>query len=176
MAEQYLGEIRTFAFTFAPQGWAYCNGQTLSIQSSTALFALLGTTYGGNGTTNFQLPNLQSRFAIHFGQGAGLTNYIPGETGGAQTVTLGVTNLPAHNHLVNVADTPGTTANPTGAIHAQPSSGNPRPLVYSTASPDQTMAAGSISSTGGNIPFNIIPPYLCLNFCIALTGIFPSRN
>jgi microcystin-dependent protein len=178
MAEQYLGEIRTFAFNFAPSGWAQCNGQTLAIQSNTALFSLLGTTYGGNGTTNFQLPNLQSRIGIHQGQGAGLSPYQIGETGGLENVTLLTTNLPAHNHSINISSTGANVTDPSGALLAETNNGNPRSSypTYTSGSATGTMASGAVATVGGSQPHNNLQPFLCLNFCIALQGIFPSRN
>jgi microcystin-dependent protein len=173
MSDQYLAEIRQFAFNFAPVGWAFCNGQTLAISQNAALFSLLGTTYGGNGTTTFQLPNLQSRVAIHQGQGAGLSTYVIGQIGGVENVTLTVAQMPAHNHLVNAA---GDLAN-----HGSPNSkilGASDIPLYVTTPPTSpvTMSSTMIGIAGGSQSHPNIQPYLTLTFCIALVGIYPSRN
>ena len=147
-----------------------CNGQLLPISENTALFSLLGTFYGGNGTSNFALPNLQSRVGIHQGTGTGLSNYVIGETGGAETVTLTQNQMPQHGHSVAAANA-ATTTRPAGAVLGR------TPNASYDGSPDgTTMNAAMIGTAGGSQPFGIIPPYLCLNFCIALQGIFPSRN
>jgi microcystin-dependent protein len=171
MSEPFLGEIRTFGFNFAPQGWAMCNGQILSIAQNTALFALLGTTYGGNGTTNFALPDLQGRVGIHQGQGNGLSTYVIGEVSGTENVTLLTGQMPQHSHgLIANAGTAGVSR-PDGAVLARTGAN-----TYAAAPDGTAMNAGAIGSSGGNQPFSIIQPFLCLNFCIALEGIFPSRN
>ena len=171
MAEAFLGEIRLFGFNFAPVGWAMCQGQLLSIQQYSALFALLGTYYGGNGTTNFALPDLRGRVPIGVGQGPGLTPYVQGQQGGSETVTLSVNQMPAHSHAVNAEASTANSDKPTGAIPGK--AGTPS---YSTSAPTTTMNAAMIGPTGGSQPFGIEPPYLALNWCIALQGIFPSRN
>jgi microcystin-dependent protein len=171
MAEPFLGEIRMFGFNFAPQGWAMCNGQTLSISSNAALFALLGTTYGGNGTTTFQLPNLQSRVAIHMGQGTGLSPYVEGQLGGVENVTLTTNQMPLHTHPVGASDAPAAATRPAGAVPARTTAS-----AYAAAPDGTVMNAGMIGNTGGSQPFSVIQPYLTINFCIALEGIFPSRN
>ena len=172
MAEAFLGEIRLFGFNFAPVGWAFCNGQLLPISENQALFALLGTIFGGNGTTTFALPNLQSRVPIHFGQGPGLTPYVMGESAGTETITLTSQQMPQHNHTVNVVGSGGNSDTPKGNVLAKASSPN-----YSTSAPDgSTMNPSTISFAGKSQPFSIIQPYLAVNFCIALQGIFPSRN
>jgi microcystin-dependent protein len=171
MSEPFLGEIRMFGFNFAPSGWAMCNGQLLSIAQNAALFALLGTTYGGNGTTTFQLPNLQSRVAIHMGQGNGLSPYVEGQVGGTENVTLTNNQMPQHNHPVTASDGNASATRPGGAVL-----GRVQTAIYG-ASPDGTvMNAGMIGNSGGSQPFSILQPYLVVNFCIALQGIFPSRN
>lgn len=171
MAEPFLGEIRMFGFNFAPVGWAFCNGDLLPISQNTALFSLLGTTYGGNGTSNFALPNLQSRVAVHMGEGSGLSSYDIGQDGGSETTTLLESQLPAHNHLVNVHDNEGAFARPKGNVLARSSVEG-----YARTSDGSTLNQGALSATGNNQPFNNIQPYLVLNFCIALQGIFPSRS
>jgi microcystin-dependent protein len=169
MAEPFYGEIRAFGFNFAPRGWAMCNGQLLPIAQNTALFSLLGTTYGGNGQTTFGLPNLQSRVPMHFGQGPGLSSVNLGEQAWVENVTLNATQMPQHNHAANATQGPATASRPGGAI---PSGGG----AYSSAAADTTMAAGFIGTAGGSQPHENRQPYLALNYCIALEGIFPSRN
>lgn len=173
MAEPFLGEIRMFAGNFAPVGWAFCNGQTLAISSNTALFAILGTFYGGNGISTFALPNLQGCVAIHQGTGPG-GSFSIGETGGAPSTTLTISNLPSHNHVLNAVASGGNQASPAGALPAIESTGTS--LDYSTAAASASMASGAISPTGGGTPINIMQPFLTLSFIIALEGIFPSRN
>jgi microcystin-dependent protein len=168
MSEPFLGEIRIFGFNFAPRGWAFCNGQILSIAQNTALFSLLGTTYGGNGQTTFALPNLQSRVPVHFGQGPGLSSYALGQQAGTESVTLLVTQLPQHNHTVGASTQSDITGNPTGNVPAGGAS-------YDTTA-NAAMSSTMIGQTGGNQPHENLQPYLALNFCIALAGIFPSRN
>jgi microcystin-dependent protein len=166
MATPFLGEIKIMSFSFAPKGWALCNGQLMSIQQNQALFALLGTTYGGDGRVNFALPNMQNRVPLHFGNG-----FTQGELGGTDTVTLNVTQLPGHSHtpVANTAGATQTTAAGnlwcTGSVNQ-----------YSTAAPNTPMNPAAISSTGGSQAHNNLSPYLVLSFCIALSGIFPSRN
>jgi microcystin-dependent protein len=171
MSEPFLGEIRTFGFNFAPTGWAMCNGQTLAISQNAALFSLLGTFYGGNGTTTFALPNLQSRVGIHQGQGNGLSTYVIGEVSGAENVTLNANQMPGHSHgLIANAGTAGVSR-PDGAVLARTATN-----TYAAAPDGTAMNAGAIGRSGGSQPLGIIQPFLCLNFCIALQGIFPSRN
>jgi len=174
MAEPFLGEIRMFGFNFAPEGWAMCNGQTLSISQNTALFALLGTTYGGNGTTTFALPNLQSRVAVHQGQGSGLSPYVIGETTGAESVTLLASQMPSHTHSIQCNTNGGNQASPANGYPAVESTGTS--LDYSSATPNNTMSPSALTSVGGGQPHTNIQPVLCVNFCIALQGIFPSRS
>jgi microcystin-dependent protein len=172
VATPFLGEIRTFAFNFAPQGWALCNGQILSIPQNAALYSLLGTTYGGNGTTTFALPNLQSRVAIHMGQGTGLSQYFEGQVGGTENVTLNSNQMPQHSHPLEGSSSPGSASRPAGAVLAR------SPDDIYAASPDGTVLnAGAVGTSGGSQPFGILQPYLVLNFCIAIEGgIFPTRN
>lgn len=172
MSEPFLGEIRMFGFNFAPIGWAQCNGQVLPISQNTALFSLLGTFYGGNGTSNFALPDLRSRVAVHEGQGTGLAQYVIGQRGGVENVTLLGTQLPAHSHSVNASSATAVEARPAGAVLAHAGAS-----VYASAPDGATvMNSGMISNTGGNQPHPNVQPYLTVNFCIALQGIFPSRN
>ena len=170
MSEQYLGEIRLFGFNFAPEGWAMCNGQLLPISSNTALFNLLGTTYGGDGVRTFALPNLEGRVAIHQGQDPSGSAYVIGEVGGSENNTLNVNQMPAHNHEVLGHNGPSNSPKPVGRVPATTSSD-----AYASA-PVNPMAAGMIGATGGSEPFSILQPYLTLNFCIALEGIFPSQG
>ncbi len=168
----YLGEIMLVPFTFAPRVWAFCNGQLLPINQNQALFSLLGTTYGGNGTTNFALPNLQGRVAIHRGQGPGLTNRFLGEQGGEQAHTLLVGALPAHTHTARAASSGANSAAPTSAlVPAQ----NPSLIPEWGTTANATMGAGAITNTGGGQPHQNLQPYLVLNYVIALQGIFPPR-
>ncbi|HJQ70523.1 MAG TPA: tail fiber protein [Blastocatellia bacterium] len=171
MSEPFLGMIAIYGFNFAPRGWAMCNGQILPIAQNTALFSLLGTTYGGNGQTTFALPNLQSRWPLHFGQGPGLSSYDLGQSAGTETVTLTTQQIPAHTHQVAGTDNDGTTTKPDSTTVL--AAGN----QYAPAPAAVIMSPAWIPpSGGGNQPHSIIQPYLALNFCIALEGIFPSRN
>ena len=178
--DQYLGQILMVAFDFAPRGWALCAGQLLSIQQNQALFSLLGTTYGGDGRTTFALPDLRGRMALHPGQGPGLPNYRQGERSGTPTTFLSVNNLPPHNHPINASSGEGTQSNPTGAFPANANVVAERgadPVgvdAYATSS-NGTMASGMVGNSGGGQAFNNMPPYLALNYIIALQGIFPSR-
>lgn len=170
MADQFVAEIRLFAGNFAPTGWAFCNGQILPIASNTALFSLLGTTYGGNGTTNFALPNLQGCAPMHPGQGPGLSLHNLGETGGAQTVTLSNSEIPAHSHLLNVSSQAGTAMSPSGNYLAASTQRN----VGYASSANTTMHASELGSATAT-PHDNMQPYLTLNFIIALTGIWPAH-
>jgi microcystin-dependent protein len=173
MANQYLGEIRMVGFNFAPLGWALCNGQLLNISQNTALFSLIGTFYGGNGTSTFGLPNLQGRVPVHQGNN-GFASYVLGQLSGTENVTLLSNNMPIHNHLVNCNSAGGNQATPGGGLLAVESTGTSSD--YTTAAADSTMNPGMIGNAGGNVPISIVQPYLCVNFIIALSGIFPSRN
>jgi microcystin-dependent protein len=167
MAEPFLAEVRIFSFKFAPKGWALCNGQLLPINQNQALFSLLGTTYGGDGRTNFALPNLQGRTPVHTGSGIAL-----GQLGGESAHTLTVSELPAHNH-VPVGSPSAGSAGPGGSLWATDNTGsNP----YSTAAVNTAMNPASVLATGGSQAHQNLSPYLVLNFCIALQGIFPSHN
>jgi microcystin-dependent protein len=166
MANPYLGEIKLVSFTYAPRGWAFCNGQILAIQQNQALFSLLGTMYGGNGTTNFALPNLQGRVPVGFGDGPGLTGITPGQVGGAYSVTLNAANL-SHNHAIGASSGKPTTNRPTGAYQA---AGN----KYSAAS-NASMAPTEPSGAAAPAAHENQPPFLVVNYVIALQGIFPSQ-
>lgn len=172
MAEPFLGQIAVFPFNFAPTGWALCNGQLLPINQNQALFALLGTTYGGDGVSTFALPDLRGRVPVHFGQSPVGSNYTQGQVGGEQAHTLIGSELPMHTHAPVVGSSnDANAASPAGAYSAVTSSGN-----YSSASPNASLAPQAVGSTGGNQPHDNMSPYLVLNFCIALQGIFPARN
>jgi microcystin-dependent protein len=170
--EPFIGQIQAFGFNFAPRGWALCNGQMLPISQNQALFSLLGTTYGGNGQTTFALPNLQGRSIVHAGQGPGLSNIQQGLMWGQETVTLLPTNMPAHNHPVSIAvNTAGgeeSAATNYIASHAS---------AFSEAPAGSAVLKGATSApAGGGQAFSIRNPYLGINVCIALQGIFPSRS
>lgn len=172
MATPFIAEIVMFAGNFAPRNWAFCQGQILSIAQNTALFSLLGTTYGGNGQTTFALPDLRGRVPIHPGQGPGLSTYVLGEQGGTENVTLLTTQIPAHNHTAVTRANSGA-ANDTSPIGNFLADGN----QYNSASNAQMNATGvTIGNTGGSQPHTNIQPYTCINYIIALFGIFPSRN
>jgi microcystin-dependent protein len=183
MTVQYLGQITMCGFGFAPKGWALCNGQLLSIQQNTALFALLGTFYGGNGTTNFALPNLQSQLPVHQGQGNGLSPYVIGQAGGAANVTILQTQMPQHNHTLNATQTIATTATiSTGVLPGQPTVAQTgaSPAFYANPTPvaptPNVLAPGVCSVAGSSQAHSNQMPSLCITFVIALTGIFPTRN
>jgi microcystin-dependent protein len=173
MSEPFLGQIMLVPYNFAPRGWAFCNGQILPIAQNTALFSLLGTTYGGNGQTTFALPDLRGRVPISSGQGPGLSDYDLGQVGGSETDTLTANQLPMHNHLVNVNADSGDSARVANTFLANASSDTP---YVATMGNPATMAPQMISNAGGSQPFGILQPYLTLNYCIALEGIFPSRS
>jgi microcystin-dependent protein len=168
-ADPLLGEIALFAFPFAPRGWALCAGQLLSIAQNQALFSLLGTTYGGDGITTFGLPDLRGRSIVSSGQALGGSDYTLGMKTGTETVTVLPNQLPMHNHLFTAATT-GSTPDPTGALYAATGSMQFAPTATGQLAPDAVAQAGSTQ------PHPNQPPYLVLNYCIALQGIFPSRD
>lgn len=170
MSDAFVAEIRILPCNFAPRGWAFCNGQLLPISQNTALFSLVGTNYGGDGRTTFGLPNLQGRSAVGVGQGPGLSLYDVGQSGGSDAVTLLTPEMPAHGHTLN-ATASATTGNPAGAALAPPAGGQ---LEYRMPGNIAPMAGDSLVPVGG-APHNNLQPYLVLNFCIALQGIFPPR-
>jgi microcystin-dependent protein len=195
--ESYLATIMGWAPNFAPRGWAFCGGQILSIAQNTALFSLLGTTYGGNGQTTFALPNLFSRLPIGAGNGPGQPSYELGQMGGTPSTTLVITNMPAHNHdgstltaVEKVATTSGNTTMTTAAANTilgvpnftDPSTGGPvevNTFAAGSANPSVNLnlpVSGQTGPSGGNQPFSIMPPYLAINWIIALEGIFPPRS
>ena len=174
--DPFIGQIQTFGFNFPPRGWAFCDGQLLSIASNTALFSLLGTTFGGDGRTTFGLPDLRGRTALHAGTGPGLSPVTWGQRGGVQNSTLTTNNMPSHNHAVTLhgTSTDGNQKGPDGHILAAVEDGHP----YSNATPNVTANASSVTTAnaGGGQAFENRDPYLGIYHCIALTGIFPSRN
>src|ERR1043166_634603 len=173
MSDPFVAEIRIFGFNFAPTGWAQCNGQILPISQNTALFSLLGTTYGGNGQTTFALPNMQANAPMHPGQGPGLSLHDLGEQGGEEFVTLLQSEMPFHNHFVVATPSPGETFSAQGNSIARGVGMNP----YQTVSNANltNMSFNILPPAGGDLPHNNMMPFLVLNFCIALQGIFPAR-
>jgi len=173
MLEPFLACIYLFAGNFAPRDYAFCNGQLLSIAQNSALFALVGTTYGGNGQTTFGLPDLRGRVPIHPGQGPGLSNYVLGQMSGTENRTLLSTQMPAHTHALNAVSESGDASAPSGAFLANSGALDKE---YKATGTNVAMNPQAIGSTGGSQPFSIMQPYLCINYIIALQGIFPSRN
>lgn len=174
MADPFVAEIRIFPFNFAPTGWAFCDGQILPLSQNTALFSLLGTTYGGDGKSNFALPNLQGTAPMHPGQGPGLSLHDLGETGGSETVSLLISEIPAHAHAVNTFSSLGNRLTPVGNTIARTDG----TLSYVPANPAPTltpMSVQAIGPVGADGPHNNMMPYLTFNFCIALQGVYPSR-
>ncbi len=180
MSEPFIAEIRIFAGTFAPRNWSLCNGQILSIAQNTALFSLLGTTFGGDGRTTFALPNFQGAVPLGPGQGPGLPDYVLGEVGGAPTITLGVTQLPAHTHVpacLSTSPNPAPQLSPQGNVWGVAGSRRvPASLYKAAVGTAAQMNVQAIGAAGGSQPHNNMQPYLGVNFVIALQGIFPSRN
>ena len=178
MTQPFLGQIQAFGFGFAPRYWAQCNGQILAISQNSALFALLGTMYGGNGASTFQLPNLQSRVPMHFGTSPVGEVYYQGEMAGEENITLTLNMMPLHNHGFVGSSANAGTSNPTpGQALAKVAIGSGTPdSFYGPDTTPQPLNSGSISPAGGNLPHTNIQPYLAINFCIALYGIFPSRG
>jgi microcystin-dependent protein len=173
MAEPFVAEIRIFGFNFAPVGWAQCNGQVISIAQNTALFSLLGTTYGGNGQTTFALPNLQSSSPLGAGQGQGLSLVDLGETGGSENVTLLPSEMPSHTHIPQAYNGNANSYSGKNRYWAQDAGSA---LDYVNTPPNAAMASGALSPTGGSQPHSNTQPSLVLNFCIALQGVFPQRS
>lgn len=198
MSQPFVGEIRQGGWNFAPRGNALCNGQLLSIQQNAALFSLLGTTYGGNGTTNFQLPDLQGRHTVHWGQGPGLSDYVIGQKAGTESVTMLQSNLPLHTHAATFTST--STMNASSATNGSqeaPQAGSvlghavdasthgALPAIYvPSGSATTTVALGglnvagtvTVANAGNSVPLSVLNPYLCVSVIIALQGIFPARN
>jgi microcystin-dependent protein len=174
VSNPFLGEIRIVSFNFPPKGWAFCDGQFLPINQNQPLFAILGTTYGGNGQTTFALPDLQGRAPMQEGQGNGLSQRFLGEMSGSETVTLLTSEMPSHNHIANGSNTQSTQQSPIGNF----SSGSTQNKRYAAAAnnPDTQMNQSVLAPTGGSLPHNNMPPYLFLNFIIALQGVYPPRT
>ena len=176
--DEFIGIIKLFAGNFAPRGWLFCQGQTLQISQNSALFAILGTTYGGDGVNTFALPDLRGRMPVGTGQGPSLANYTAGQAGGAETATLTANQLPGHTHPLLATDQVGVDGLPAGAAMAttdDPLNNLVGAPIYKIATPNTLMAAGSIGSAGGSQPHDNMPPFLGLNYIICLEGMFPSR-
>jgi microcystin-dependent protein len=173
--DNFLGQISLFAFNYAPKGWAQCNGQLLPIAQNQALFAILGTTYGGDGRTTFQLPDLRGRRAINWGQGPGLSNYVLGQIGGQETVTLNTTQMPMHMHFAFGTAAAGNQDSPQNNTWAKDNNGTMNNYAPFNGANVALMSNNALGTAGGNQPHENRPPYLAANYCIALTGIFPSR-
>jgi microcystin-dependent protein len=165
-----MGEIKIHAFNFPPKGWAFCNGQTMTINQNQALFSLLGTTYGGNGVTTFALPNLQGRVPMHMGASAGGTNHPQGAAFGEETHTLILSEMVQHNHVATVVNASSNVVVPTGAYLGASSN------LYQPGPANTNLAPSTVSTVGNSQPHENRQPYLALNFCIALIGLYPSRN
>lgn len=172
MSEPFVGEIRMFAGNFAPRGWAFCDGQLLAVSQNDALFSLLGTIYGGDGRTTFGLPDLRGRIPIHAGTGPGLSNRRLGAKSGSEAVTLTVNQLPSHTHSMQATTNSSTTASPTNNVLAKTATFD----AFTSDTPTINLNTASISSVGGSRSHTNLMPALCINFIIALTGIYPSRN
>jgi microcystin-dependent protein len=168
MSGPYVGEIRMFAGNFAPAGWAFCAGQLLPISENPTLFQLIGTTYGGDGQNTFALPNLQSQVPIHVGPGFAL-----GQSGGAETVTLTTSQMPAHSHVPQCTSAQATASGPSGNVWAVP---NPSVTIYSDVAPSLAMSPAAVGSAGGSQPHDNMIPFLVINFIISLFGVFPSQS
>lgn len=171
MADPFVAEIRIFPFNFAPKGWAFCNGQILPISQNTALFSLLGTTYGGDGKSTFALPDLQGNVPMHPGQGPGLSLHDLGEIGGSETVTLLISEIPIHTHQLRASLDDADLAIPQPTRSLAKGSAN----LYNNAAPNAAMAFQGLTPAGASLPHNNMQPYLTLNFNIALQGVFPPR-
>jgi microcystin-dependent protein len=175
MADNFVAEIRIFGFNFPPRGWAFCRGQLLPISQNTALFSLIGTMYGGDGKSNFALPNLQGSTPLGAGQGPGLSEFVPGESGGVDQVTLLTAEIPLHSHIPQCATTTAAQALPTSNVPAVPAGQRGQNFFASAAPAAPQFKPNTLVPIGGGQAHNNLPPYLALNFCIALTGIFPPR-
>lgn len=174
--DQFVGEIRMFAGNFPPKGWAFCNGQLLPLAQNTALFSLLGTSYGGDGKSTFALPNLQGCVPLHAGQGPGLSAYYNGDSGGSEMVTLLVSEMPSHSHTLEYGISAEAQENPAGQIWKDTTAGRRGPSGYASPANTAPMGAAAIKPAGGGVPHNNMQPYLTVNFIIALQGIFPPRG
>jgi microcystin-dependent protein len=177
MVQPFLGQMLMFGGNFPPKGTAFCNGQLLQIAQNQALFSLLGTFYGGNGTATFALPNLQGSVPVHMGQGPGLSQYQLGETGGTQNVTVNANQMPAHSHVFNASTVSATSPSPTGRVPAKPTAANAAAYAVSqTAPPLAPQVMNQSAVAGGSQPHNNMMPTLFISFVIAMVGIFPARD
>ena len=178
MSQPFIGAITIFAGNFAPVNWAFCQGQLMDISQNTALFSLIGTTYGGDGVTTFALPDLRGRIPVHQGQGPGLSPYTIGETVGSSSVVLTQNQIPAHSHQLYVSTAAATTNNPSGNVLAKPVQPGSTATVsaFAPAGALVTMTPNAIAPSTGGQPHENMPPYIALNFIIALFGIYPSQN
>lgn len=180
--DPFLGQISSFGFNFAPRDWMLCQGQLLPISQNTALFSLLGTYYGGNGQTNFALPDLRGRLSVNQGQGPGLSPYVIGEMTGSENETLLITNLPAHTHSMAGTTTSATATAPAAGVYLAGPNGEDANLgavtvkMYGPPPPNMVLAPQGTGPTGSSNPVSILQPLLCINFSICVSGIFPSRN
>jgi len=170
--DPFVAEIRIFPFNFAPKGWAFCDGQILPLSQNTALFSLLGTTYGGDGKSNFALPNMQGNAPMHPGQGPGLSLHDLGETGGSDTVSLLESEIPSHSHAWTVSAADALTGSPVGQLFG----GGVGIGMYTTTLTLTQLSDNAVAPAGGDQPHNNMQPYLTLNFCIALQGVYPPRT
>ena len=170
MSEPFIGEIRLFAGNFAPAGWALCSGQLLPISENEVLFQLIGTTYGGDGETTFNLPDLRGRVPIHQGQGSGLSSYQMGQIGGVETVTLAQTQMPVHSHPMVASTNAGVANSPEGRVLATP----PEQARFTADTAGSALASQMVGSVGGSQPHENLQPYLCITYIISLFGIYPS--
>jgi microcystin-dependent protein len=177
MSNPFVAEIRIFPFNFAPKGWAFCDGQILPLSQNTALFSLLGTTYGGDGKSNFALPNMQGNAPMHPGQGPGLSLHDLGEIGGQTTVTLLESEIPSHNHSVTASASQGLVFVPSPTVGLSRSRGGNAYVTQGPPAPPLVqMSSSTVAPAGGDQPHNNLMPYLTLNFCIALQGVYPPRT
>jgi microcystin-dependent protein len=182
MSEPFLGQITVYPYNFAPSGWLDCSGQLLPISQNAALFSLLGTQYGGNGTSNFALPDLRGRIPLGQGQSPGGSGYVMGEVAGDENVTIVAPTMPQHSHSLIATTAEGSLNNPSGLILAKPQTGGGRGGggaqgdIYNPGNVDTPLALTSLGSVGGSLPHNNIQPTLVLRYCIAMQGIFPQRG
>jgi len=186
--EEFIGIVKAFAGNFAPRGWMLCNGQIIGIAQNTALFSILGTTYGGNGQTTFALPDLRGRAPIGWGQGPGLSNYVLGQVSGTENTSILISNMPAHNHVatstltLNASNAAATVATPVAgnALGAAKDVNTDPVSMYTTSTPNVPLAGGTVATTvgisGGSVPISILQPTLAITYIICTEGIFPSRN
>ena len=175
MSEPFLAEVRIVGFNFPPRGWAYCDGQLLPINQNQSLYSLLGTTYGGDGRTNFRLPDLRGRTPIHVGSAGGQDHGL-GTNGGEETHTLDQSEIPQHTHGIRASSATADQPSPVGNVYATPSAAIGTAYSGTSTAPDSSLRSSAITTAGGGQSHNNMQPYLALHFCIALQGLFPSRN